>query len=203
VTVTRPSAGGFVTVYPSGVARPVTSTQNFVAGQTRANRAIVAVGPDGKVNIFNSTGRTDVVIDVSGWFTNASSAAGGATFVPLSAPRRLADSRPGAPAPNTPWGPGMSRSIMVAGSAGVPMMAGTNAPTALLANVTETNATVGGYLTAFPSGAHPLASDLNFSRGQTLANMAVVRLAPNGSMTVFNFSGRVDVIVDVFGWFAR
>jgi parallel beta-helix repeat protein len=202
VTVVAPTAIGYVTVYPTGVTKPVTSTENFLPKQVIANRAIVPVGTGGKIDIFNSAGSTNVIIDVAGWFTDASSSAGGATFIPLSTPQRLADSRPGGVAPNTPWTSGMTRTVAVAGNVGVPSMGSANPPSAVLANVTITNPSASGYLTVFPGGTRPVASDIDFVPGTTVPNLTVAALANDGSVSIYNSAGRVDVIVDVFGWFA-
>jgi hypothetical protein len=68
VTVTQPSAAGFLTVYPDGVGRPGTSSLNFTARETVPNLVIVPVGPDGDVDFYNgSAGSVQVVADVSGW----------------------------------------------------------------------------------------------------------------------------------------
>src|SRR3989442_11239840 len=56
VTVTNPSANGYLTVYPTGVARPLASNLDFVAGQTGANLGTVAVGTAGDVPAHNYTG---------------------------------------------------------------------------------------------------------------------------------------------------
>jgi Periplasmic copper-binding protein (NosD) len=65
VTVTQPSAGGFLTVYPTGQARPGTSSLNFTAGQTVAVQ--VTVGLNGSVSIFNgSSGTVQIVLDQQG-----------------------------------------------------------------------------------------------------------------------------------------
>ncbi|MDQ4107682.1 MAG: NHL repeat-containing protein, partial [Actinomycetota bacterium] len=49
VTVTEPSAGGFLNVFPSGTARPLASSVNFRPGQTVANLVVAKVGNDGGV----------------------------------------------------------------------------------------------------------------------------------------------------------
>jgi hypothetical protein len=68
VTVIWPLAAGYLTVWPSGMSRPDTSTLNFQQGQTIANAVIVPVGPDGKIQGFNgSPGSVHVVVDVSGY----------------------------------------------------------------------------------------------------------------------------------------
>ena len=70
VTVTQPTAPGFVTIYPVGVALPATSTINYGAGQTRANNAIVQVGAGGAIAAAcgQSSGTTHFIIDVIGYF---------------------------------------------------------------------------------------------------------------------------------------
>jgi len=68
VTVTGPTAAGYLTVYPSGAARPVASSLNFVAGQTVPNLVLAKLGSDGNVNVFNAAGQTDVVVDVVAWY---------------------------------------------------------------------------------------------------------------------------------------
>lgn len=70
VTVTNPTAGGFLTIYPQGAARPLASNVNFAVGQTIPNMVIVPVGGGGQISIFNSAGDSDVIVDVLGWFPN-------------------------------------------------------------------------------------------------------------------------------------
>lgn len=69
VTATGGTADGFVTVFPSGEARPTASNLNTVAGATRANLVIAKVGADGAVALFNSAGAQHLVVDVVGYFT--------------------------------------------------------------------------------------------------------------------------------------
>jgi hypothetical protein len=70
VTVTQPTAPGHVTIYPLGIALPMTSTINFRAVQTRANNAIVQVGIDHSIAATSgqSSGNTHFIIDVIGYF---------------------------------------------------------------------------------------------------------------------------------------
>ena len=67
VTVTITTGDGFVTVWPDGSPRPATSTINFSAGQTRANNAVVPVGPSGGLRVVAAAG-THFLIDVTGYF---------------------------------------------------------------------------------------------------------------------------------------
>ncbi len=72
---------------------------------------------------------------------------------------------------------------------------------AVVVNVTATDGTAPSYLTAFPSGHEPLASDINSAAGQTVPNLVVVLLSAAGSFQIYNFAGDVDVVVDVEGWY--
>ncbi len=88
VTVTLPSAVGFVTVFPCG-SRPNTSNVNHVAGQTVPNAVIAPVSGDGHV-CFYTDAPTHLLADVSAWFSTASDTFRGMT------PARAHDSRLGA-----------------------------------------------------------------------------------------------------------
>ena len=76
-------------------------------------------------------------------------------------------------------------------------------PSAVVLNVTVTNPTAAGFLTAYPSdgASPPLASDLNWRPGLTVANLVVVKLGPDGAIKLYNQQGNTDVVVDVLGWY--
>lgn len=196
VTVTNPTVPSYLTAWPAGAARPLASNLNFVPGQTVPNRVIVKVGAGGQVSLFNFLGSTDVVVDVNGWFTDASNLSGGTAMTGVK-PGRAFDTRPGFTGPppsKTPLGPG--------GTAAIDFLNGSNI-SAAVANVTATNPTASGYLTLYPDGVpRPLASDLNFVPGETVPNLAFVGTGgPNVGFTMFNFQGNTDVIVDLFAFF--
>jgi hypothetical protein len=69
VTVTDTTNASFLTVWPTGAAQPLASDLNWVAGETVPNLVAVKVGPNGAVQVFNAGGSTDVVVDVSGWYS--------------------------------------------------------------------------------------------------------------------------------------
>ncbi|MFN8037901.1 MAG: FG-GAP-like repeat-containing protein [Acidimicrobiales bacterium] len=126
----------------------------------------------------------------------------GDLFHPLAAPTRILDSRP---APEqvgpfaTPWGPGTTREVQVAGVGGVPADA-----TAVTLNVTVTGTSAASFLTVWPTGTpRPTASNLNWAAGQTIANAVTVKVGAGGAVSVFNPSGSTQVIVDVVGWYDR
>ncbi|HYK40838.1 MAG TPA: IPT/TIG domain-containing protein [Thermoanaerobaculia bacterium] len=68
VTITQPTAAGFLSIYAGGTTRPLVSTVNFAAGQTRANNAVLPIGSAGDVAVFCAVGTTQAVIDVTGYF---------------------------------------------------------------------------------------------------------------------------------------
>jgi hypothetical protein len=71
VTVTEPSAAGFLTVY-GGNARPGVSNLNFVKGQTVPNLVVAQVSASGTVTFYNgSAGTVHVLADVSGYIPAA------------------------------------------------------------------------------------------------------------------------------------
>jgi trimeric autotransporter adhesin len=67
VTVTDPTAAGYVTVYPCGIDPPLASNLNFVARQTIPNAVLTKIGTNGNVCIFNSQ-PTQLIADVTGYF---------------------------------------------------------------------------------------------------------------------------------------
>ena len=70
VTVTGTASGGYLTVWPCGQSRPLSSSVSFVAGDTVANAVISKVGEGGRVCVFSSAG-TNLVVDVNGYFSPA------------------------------------------------------------------------------------------------------------------------------------
>ena len=196
VTVTEPSAGGFLTAWPTGEPRPLASNLNFTAGQTVPNLVVVKVGTSGKVSLFNSSGATHVIADVSGWY-GASGAAQGSRYHPV-APSRLLDTRSGLGAVVAKLLPQGSLDLQVTGRGGLPA----TGVSAVAVNVTVTEPAAGGFLTTWPTGAVlPLTSSLNFAPSQTVANLAVVKVGEDGRISFFNGGGGVHVIADVAGWF--
>ena len=68
VTAVSPMADGFVTAWPSGTNLPTASNLNFVHSRDVANLAIVPVGADGKLMLFNgSTAPVELLADVVGY----------------------------------------------------------------------------------------------------------------------------------------
>jgi hypothetical protein len=194
VTVTGPTATGFLTAYPAGTATPNASNLNFTAGETVPNLVTVPLSHSGAIDFYNALGSTNVIMDVSGYYSSATSG----YFEPV-APKRICDTRSG----NTTQCAGQTLSaggtlnVQVTGNGGIPTGAA-----AVVANVTATEATASSFLTVWPTGAtKPNASDLNFVAGETVPNLVVAKLSATGGLSIFNALGSVDALVDVSGWF--
>ncbi len=147
LTAVAPTSRGYLTAYPSTLARPTASSINFNAGWTGANLVTVPMDGGGKVRIFNASGQTHAVADVVGYYHSSASTA---------ASPRLVRGRPTPTGSSTP----ASRAVgpHPARSAGVPLGVGglhestppsTRALQALALNVTVVAPTRQGHITVF------------------------------------------------------
>lgn len=218
VTVTDTTASSFLSVYPPTSTRPQVSNLNWTSGETLSNKVIVDVGPTGQVTLYNHSGSTDVVVDVEGWFTDATATSAGSLFTPMD-PARLADTRCGVTSPpascageNLPAanaalaapGGGTSVPVAVDGQDNVP-----NAATAAVLDVIDVHPATGNYLTVYPGGTSwPTASDVNYVAKDAygvVPDAAYGDLGSNGAVDVRNGpsnAGPTDVVADLFGYFS-
>ena len=67
-TAVLPTGGSFLTVWPTGVTRPLASNLNFVPGDIIPNLVQVGIGSNGKVSLFNNAGAVNLVADLTGYF---------------------------------------------------------------------------------------------------------------------------------------
>jgi hypothetical protein len=199
VTVDAPFTNGFITAWPSGEAQPTVSNLNFVPGQTVPNLVTVKIGPNGRVNLYNSQGFTQVVADVVGYYTAARPASGG-LFTAVT-PGRVLDTRDGTGhgGSTAPVGAGQSINVSVTGLMGVPK----SGVSGVALNVTVDQPTVSGFLTVWPTGeVQPLASSHNFVPGLTVANLVLAKVGAGGQVSIFNSGGDTHVVADVVGYFS-
>jgi serine protease len=68
VTATNTTAASYFTVWPDGSSQPLASDLNWAAGETVPNLTVVKLEADGAIDIYNSAGSTDVVVDIVGWY---------------------------------------------------------------------------------------------------------------------------------------
>ncbi len=174
VTIVEARGEGFVTVFPCDTRLPLASSLNHRVGETRANLVVSALG-NRDACVYTQAGG-HVVVDVTGWFR-----ADVTTGYRADRPSRLLDTRAGDRVRAT--------SVRIPGA------------TAVSANVTVTDPTGDGHLTAWPCGvAQPEASSLNFRAGATVANLVLSSLSGDGRLCLAT-SVPAHVVVDLQGVF--
>ena len=193
VTVVNTALPSFLTIYPEGGSQPTASNLNWPAGSVVPNRVMVPVSStNGQISIFNDQGSVDVVVDVDGYFTTGSTTPAGASLLGIVPPVRVLDTRLS------------SQTLETGGTISLPL-AGVNFiasnATAVVANVTTTDTGDPSFLTVYPGGTPPLASDLNWVPGQTEPNLTIATLSSTGTVSAFNDAGSADLIIDAFGYF--
>ncbi|HMV87797.1 MAG TPA: putative Ig domain-containing protein [Blastocatellia bacterium] len=195
--------GGYLTLYPSGVPRPLAASSNFSAGQVMNAPFTVGLSASGQFNIFTITS-LDMVVDVLGYYSTDVNDANGAglLFYPLAAPVRLLETRAGFTGCYTPGAPlatSSTRQQQARGACGGQTVAA-NA-LAVVGNATVVN-NQAGFLTFWPNGAaQPLVASSNFAAGQILNRHFTVGLGANGMFNIFTLT-QTDLVVDVSGFFA-
>lgn len=193
VTAIDPIGPGFVTVFPCG-SRPDASNLNYTAGQVVPNAVVSPLSPSGDVCFFSSVG-THLIADVNGWFTSGSS------FASL-VPSRVFDTRPGyaqgtVPVSQTQYGGANVLRIHVAGVSGIPA----SGVGAVSLNVTAIDPVGPGFVTVYPCGSRPDASNLNYTAGQVVPNAVMAPVSASGDVCFFS-SVNTHLIADVNGWFS-
>ncbi|MGC9499122.1 hypothetical protein [Streptomyces sp. WG7] len=193
VTATAPTASTYISVYPSGTARGSASHLSVPAGATVPNTVVVPV-EDGKVTFYNHAGTVDLIADITGYYTEED----GSLYEPLR-PTRLLDTRSGLGARKAKVQAHHTVPLTVTGRGGVP----TEDVTAVVLNVTATNATTSTVVSVVPSEGvvdWQGPSNLNMTPGQTVSNLVVAPVR-DGEIHLYNHSGSVDLIADVAGYY--
>ncbi|MFC1404967.1 MULTISPECIES: right-handed parallel beta-helix repeat-containing protein [Streptacidiphilus] len=185
VTAADARSAGFLTAFGTGQPLPGVSNSNWSTGQVVPALVTVPL-TNGAVSLHNGgAGAVDFIADLVGYYDSSST---GAVFI-HNAPVRLLDTRSGTGAPKQQLGAGQTLRLRI----------GTAVAAAL--NLTVTGSRGGGYLTAFPDGTSlPTSSDLNYTAGQTVANMTVTPVGPDGYVDIHNGGGTpVSVMADLSG----
>ncbi|HET6910782.1 MAG TPA: Ig-like domain repeat protein [Mycobacteriales bacterium] len=190
VTAVTPTAPTFVTVWPDGTSRPTASSLNVTAGQTLPNLVIVKLGAGDFVDLYNHSGKTQLVADLEGVFDPSHSP----RLLPR-APERIVDTRNGTGGTSGPLVGGATMSIDFTGA----LPAGARA---VVLNITAVGASADTFVTVWPGGAsRPNASNLNVPAGGTLPNLVIVQLGSGDVVNIFNHSGSVNIVADLEGVF--
>lgn len=190
-TGVAPRGTNFLTVYPAGESRPDVSSVNLEARDYAvANLVTVKLGVGGAVDIYHY-GPCDVVVDVAGvYLPTATNVSAGRVVAFASATRVLDTRRTGKP--------GAGHVVRVNLNGIVPHDA-----IAVVANLTATDASAGGYVTAYPRGyGRPDTSNLNLNAGQTRAVGIMTKLnSVDGVVGIDLYTERgAHLLLDVAGY---
>lgn len=202
ITALPSSTLRYLTVWPAGETQPDVSTLNALTGTVTANAAIVPAGDNGDISVF-VWDDSDVLLDINGYFAPPDDE--GLSLYAVT-PCLVTDTR----GTSGPFG-------LFAGSLEVDVGASACAPPATaqayIFNATILPAEVSppyfqtlslNYLTLWPAGTiQPGVSTLNAYDGAITSNMAIVP-SQNGKINAFasTFSGDIDLILDLSGYFA-
>ena len=125
-------------------------------------------------------------------------------IVPLT-PARLFDTRDGSGSVavgkvGNGLGGGTPIEFTVTGQGGVPAT-GVGAVSLNVTAVDTEAPNEGGYVTVYPCGTRPNASNLNFISGQIIPNAVIAPVSANGKVCFFVY-GKAHLLADVNGWYA-
>jgi hypothetical protein len=161
-----------------------------------SNAVIAPISTSGTVCFF-SLAVTDIVVDINGWFST------GAGFSAVD-PERLFDTRPGTTGlrqvPKDKVG-GADVFVLEVRAADLFGSVPATGVSAVSINVAVTASEGDGFVTAYPCTSRREVATINYRRGQTVSNAAIVPLSPTGSMCFYSYSP-VHIIADINGWFA-
>ncbi|MER5520065.1 PKD domain-containing protein [Streptomyces sp. NPDC002763] len=194
VTATTTKSSGSLVLSTHGTTGSSLTGPYWTTGQT-ASAQIVLPLKDGKVVLRNAgKASANLVADLVGWYGTST---GGSEFLPVTPARIL----------NTRTGTGTGKvariaahatlRLKVTGAHGVPA----TGVTAVDLNLTVPAPSGNGYLVAYPDGtARPGVYSLNFTKGHSTANSALVKVGTDGEIDLYNAgTGPVDVCADLLG----
>ena len=197
VTAVDATNAGFLQVIPTGGSTGIGTSSNLNVGrghQTIPNLVIVPIGADGSVTVYSQSG-TDLIVDVLGYFSDATVAAGAdGLFVPVT-PGRVLDTRSA-----TKPAAGNHTMLSPRGMASIP----TSDVAAVFANVTATQAAT-GWVQVLPGDAASSEtgrySNVNVDHdNETIPNAAIANLGADGTIDLYTSSSS-HLLVDVAGYF--
>jgi hypothetical protein len=197
LTVTRTTSSGWLTAHAGGTSSGGTSNLNYVAGQTKARLAIVPLDSTGRMRLSagGPAGQIDVIVDVQGYFMEATSANTGRTFAVDGGGGRLLDTRADAPvvagglvcinvyATRTETANGLPREGL----------------TGVWLSLTVTGVSGAGWVTVAPGSQLTAVSNLNFVAEETRTNslFVVMPSTTDGTVCTWVAASSAHVVIDV------
>jgi len=191
----------YVTVFPAGTQRPNFYSLRSPDAQVVANQAIVAAA-SGVISVYVSND-TDMILDISGYFTDSLPGGTNLVYYPL-APCRVIETRSVYRTEAGQFGPpsmnaGTTRRFRFPQSPHCSVPTGAAAYSATLTVVPPAPLP---FVTLWPAGgSQPNVSSINSFVGRVLANNVIVPASADGSIDVFA-AATTDLLVDINGYFA-
>ena len=183
LTAVGSSRSGYVTVHPCGSVIPVTSNVNFRPGAAVPNAVISEPDSNGMICLTTSAD-SHIVLDLFASF-------GPDSDLGLSGPFRVLDTREVGPIPP-------ARSIRRIPAADLTPL-GVSGDESLIFNLTITEARQRGFATAYGcNDGLPATSNINYSPGQTVANMVTVQPDADGDVCIYTEQS-THIVVDALG----
>lgn len=194
IAVNSTDADGYLTPYATGGTKPQNSL-HYAPSETTSMQAQVPLSSAGKITIANSSTTTNLLVDIQGYFTAAGK--GGAVFTPSYG--RAYDSRASG---NTALAKNETRSIQIAGTAGVPVMG--SGITAVTLTLIVAHGGSAGYADVYADGkTNPGITAVNFQPNEIQTNTITVPLGTNGKIALRNAAEATNYVVDVQGWYTN
>jgi RHS repeat-associated protein len=194
-TYKKSYSGGWTAWASTGAPSAKIAADSLGTGVVK--EAVVPLASNGRFDLYNAAGTTDLTVDVVGYYSPTAAN----QYFPVAA-TRIADTRTGSgkPLAGQTLGPNSTLTVPVVGANGDQVPA--NA-TAIVVNITDPDATANSTFTAYPTGAaQPATTNLSFGPGQTATNQATVGIGTSGSINIYNTTGTADLTVDVEGYLA-
>ncbi len=198
---------------PNGTT-PETASINVAGGQVRSALAVVPVGSDGSIYVYNRAGETDLTVDLMGYLIkNRNPATRAGRVVPLVAPFRAFDTRsdehfsqPLPPGAAEDWSFEAFVNDVKIGSVSVGPQMG------LIGNLTGARlerqyswVPTSSFLTAYPTPSSgtskPKTANLTLRDGDVVPNMVLLEYGNAGGdpyqVRFYNRAGFLDYVLDV------
>ena len=163
--------------------------------------ALPLATPEQIANLLINNATSGIIADVGIGSPNRLLMVRMINLITLGTSIRLLDTRPTGNKVGEIDGTGAQYELLVAGQGGVPS-SGTTAVSLNVTVVDGETSNLGGYVTVYPCGNKPNASNLNFINGQTLPNSVITSLSTTGRICLYVY-GKAHLLVDISGYFTN
>ena len=210
LAVAGPTSDTYVSVLPEAPVSgpPSTSSANVRAGQTRSVMAIVPLGADGAIRLYNNAGNARLVVDVLGYLERRPDESRAGRVIPLVVPFRAFDTRR-VEFGRSPLGPGQAEiwSFAAFSNSVAISSVSVGAQSGLFGNLTNASLArqyptvpVSSNLRVFPAlgpNGAPTISQLNSSEAGAVANMVMLTYGTASTSYAFNAAGHAHYLLDI------